>query len=308
MSLPKKARIRELGPREGFQTLSQTVATEHKLNLIAALGKTGVKEIELTSFVRPDRVPQMADAEEVVSKFERVEGVRYSALYLNTHGLERAVASKRLDVEGWLYLAASESFLRKNNNCGIEDLLGQFPAWLTQFKHHKVRLQGLMLSCAFGCNYEGVVAPHKVQDLIGRVVELCRANGTELNEICLADTVGRGNPNSVRTLIELVRKRHPKMFISLHLHDTRGTGMANVYAGLLEGIDCFDASVGGLGGCPFAKGSAGNVCSEDVAYLFAELGIESGLNLAAYAEAAELAEKIVGHELPGRYYKSVRRI
>ncbi|MBN8551205.1 MAG: hydroxymethylglutaryl-CoA lyase, partial [Deltaproteobacteria bacterium] len=289
---------------EGFQTLQTVVSTAQKLELIAALSETGVKDIEITAMVRADKVPQMSDAEEVIRQFVRKPGVHYTALYLNPRGFVRAEETKRLDNEGWLYGAVSEAFLKKNANVSVAESIQAIPEWLTAFASHGKKPQGLMLSTAFGCNYEGYFPDSKVLQVIRASIETVEQAGSQLPEVCLADTMGRATPEMLKRLVGAVRSQFPSLYVSLHLHDTRGSGMANVYAGLEMGVDCFDTSVGGMGGCPFAKGAAGNVCSEDVAYLCEEMGITTNVNLDAYCRAARLAERIVGTALPGKLYKS----
>ncbi len=304
MAFPREIRIREVGVREGFQTLTQVVPTEKKLKLISALNKTGVKDIEICSFVRADKVPQMADAEEIVAGYERTPGVNYTGLYLNPAGFERAEQSKRLDNQGWLYIAASETFLQKNNNCGIAEMLAKMPDWVASFKRFGKTPQALMISSAFGCHYEGKIGPDKVMSVIGPAMQLSEDLGSPLQEISLADTTGLGTPISVKTLVRKVKKNYPYVTISLHLHDTYGSGLANACAGLEEGIGIFDASVGGMGGCPFANGAAGNICTEDLAFMCESMGIATGLNLSAYVEAAKLAQEIVGVQLPGKLFRT----
>ncbi|MBN8550666.1 MAG: hydroxymethylglutaryl-CoA lyase [Deltaproteobacteria bacterium] len=304
MTLPTSVRIREVGAREGFQTLQTVVSTAQKLELIAALSETGVREIEITAMVRADKVPQMSDAEEVIRQFVRKPGVRYTALYLNPRGFVRAEETNRLDNEGWLYGAVSETFLKKNANVSVAESIQAIPEWLTAFASRGKKPQGLMLSTAFGCNYEGSFPDSKVLQVIRSSIEKVEQAGSQLPEVCLADTMGRATPEMLKRLVGAVRAQFPSLYVSLHLHDTRGSGMANVYAGLEMGVDCFDTSVGGMGGCPFAKGAAGNVCSEDVAYLCEEMGIATNVNLDAYCRAARLAERIVGTPLPGKLYKS----
>ena len=306
MSLPKSVFIRELGPREGFQTLSKIVPTKDKLALIEALSATGVKEIELASFVRPDRVPQMADAEEIVKNFTRKAGVRYTALYLNEKGFERAEASARLDNQGWIYLAASETFLKKNNNLTIAESLATIPGWIKTFRAAKKPLHGLMISTAFGCTYEGAIPSSKVLGLTREAMTILKTEGAEPKELSLADTMGWATPQMLQKLVAEVRALYPSIQVSLHLHDTRGTGIANVYAGLLEGVSVIDASIGGMGGCPFAKGAAGNVATEEVVYLCESLGVQTGIELNAACRAADLAEKITGQLLPSKYLKAWR--
>jgi hydroxymethylglutaryl-CoA lyase len=304
MGLPAKVFIRELGPREGFQTISGVVPTEKKLALIDLLSATGVSYLEVTSFVRPDRVPQMADAETVVQRFSPRDGVQFTALYLNPQGFEKGEASGRLQNDGWLYTAGSATFLKKNYNQTFEKVVDEVPSWVRLFKNAGKSTRGLMVSTAFGCNYEGAISHDSVLALIGGIDSAVRGAGDELREICLADTMGWATPEALRRLVAKVREKFPRSEVSLHLHDTRGTAMANVYAGLLEGVTTFDCSVGGIGGCPFAKGAAGNVCTEDVAFMCEELGIATGLDLNRYVEAALLAEQIVGTPLPGKLYKA----
>lgn len=304
MSLPKSVKIREVGPREGFQTMERPIPTADKIRLIDALSNTGVKEIEITAFVRPDKVPQMADAEEVVRGFDRRPGISYTALYLNPKGFFKGEDSGRLDNVGWLYLAASETFLKKNTNTTIEDGIKEIPTWLAAFNERKKPLHGLMLSAAFGCNYEGAIPSSRVIDLVGRTTSICSEKGMKLKEVCLADTMGWATPEMLKHLIGELRTRHSEVEFSLHLHDTRGAGLANVYAGLEVGVTTFDASLGGLGGCPFAKGAAGNIATEDVAFLCEDMGVKTGLDIERYVEASRLAESVFGMQLPGKVYKA----
>lgn len=304
MGLPKKVLLRELGPREGFQTVPNIVSTAKKCELIAALNKTGVSVIEVGSYVRPDILPQMADIEDVVAQHEQITGVEYVALYLNRRGFERAEDSGRLNNKGWISIAVSETFLNKNANTTLDNIISEIPKWISSFKSREKNLYGLMVSTAFGCNYIGRLDASKAMSSIRRTVDSIKDAGGDLSEICLADTTGWGNPNSVRELVSIVKEEFPGIEPSLHLHDTRGTGMANIYAGLLEGVKIFDCSVGGLGGCPFAKGAAGNVATEDVAFLCKEMGIETGVDLEKYKIAAQLAESIIGNPLPGKFYKT----
>ncbi len=305
MAIPKSVYIREVGPREGFQTLSKVVLTEQKLSLIDALSETGVKEIEITSLVRPDLVPQMADADEVIKRYQRKPHIKYTALYLNLKGFVRAEESGRLDNTGWLAVAASETFLKKNSNTDLNTIVSEIPEWAAQLEKHSKKLHGVMVSTAFGCNYEGEISTERLIAVLSKIHIAASDSGQSVKEFCLADTVGRGNPEEVRRKVNKVREIFSGVEVSLHLHDTRGTGMPNVYAGLLEGVTIFDASVGGLGGCPFAKGAAGNVPTEDVIYLCHELGIQTGIDLDKYIKAAKVAELIVGEKLPGKRYRAV---
>ena len=304
MSLPKSVRIREVGPREGFQNLAHVVPTDQKLELINQLSRTGVGEIEVASFVRADRVPQMADAEAVVQGLVSQVGVRYTALYLNQQGFTRAEAAKRVDNSGWISIAASETFLKKNSNTSIEKIVNEIPEWIATFKKYGKSLHGIMVSSAFGCTYEGRVTVEKLISSLSSIVATCEENGATISEICLADTVGLGDPEDVRRKISAVRQRWPKSEVSLHLHDTKGIGLANAYAGLLEGVTTFDASVAGLGGCPFTKGAAGNIATEDLVYMCEQMGVATGIILEQYIIAANIAERLAGSTLPGRVYRS----
>jgi hydroxymethylglutaryl-CoA lyase len=303
MTIPKHVIIREVGPREGFQTHSDVVPTEQKLELIKALNKTGVSEMEVVSFVRPDRVPQMADAVDVIDQMERRPGVQYHGLYLNQKGFEIAESTGRLDNRCWIYTATSDHFLKENSNATHQDLLNGIPAWIELFQKHRKELHGLMVSMAFGNASEGVFSEESLEQLVSRYVDAFQAAGAELKELSLADTVGFGIPEGVRSSVRCLRKRFPTLQISLHLHDTLGTGIANAYAGLLEGVSCFEASVGGMGGCPFAKGASGNIATEDLVSMLDSMGIETGIDLDAYKRAAALAEKIIGKPLAGHCYR-----
>ncbi len=305
MALPDRVTIREVGAREGFQTLPAPVPTERKLELIDALSATGVSTIEVASYVRPDRVPNMADAEAIVAGFRAQPSVRYTALYLNVRGLERAATSERLENDAWIPLAASDDFLKRNNNSSIDEQLAAFPKWIEAFRAHDMPLHGLMLSCAFGTNETGRVPAEAALDVVERAERAAREQGASFREICLADTTGYANPAGVERLVSIVREKLPEADVSLHLHDTRGCGIANVYAGLLAGVRTLDASVGGLGGCPFVRGAAGNVCTEDIVFLCEEIGVATGIDLEAYVEAARVAADIIGHELPGKFYRAL---
>ena len=300
MSLPNQVLLREDGPREGFQMHPDVVSTDRKLELIHALAQTGVQSIEVTSFVRPDRVPQHADAAEVCDRLEVIEGVRYRALYLNEKGLLRALEKPKIGLEGYVLLAASEGFLKQNSNISIDDAIAGVDRWLELFDKHQLTVERIMLSTSFGDHIEGRIPAKRTLEVCERAIRRISEKGKSVAEVTFADTTGYGNPESVKRLVAEFRNRFPEVIVGLHLHDTRGTAMANVYAGLQEGVSRFDCSVGGLGGCPFTKGGAGNVPTEDVAFLCEELGITTGLDLKAYIECVKLAEDIVGRPLPGK--------
>lgn len=278
----------------------EVIPTKKKLELIDALSKTGIRSIEVTSFVRPDRVPQHADADDVCKGLTEVPGLRYRALYLNEKGLDRALSHPTIKPEGYILIAASEPFLKKNNNQTLEEAIEGIGSWLDAFLAHGIKLERVMMSTAFGDADTGPLPAKSTLAVCERVIDRLADKGAELPEMTLADTTGYANPESVENLVKAFQDRWPKIQVGLHLHDTRGTGMANVYAGLQCGVSRFDASVGGLGGCPFTKSTAGNVPTEDVAFLCEQLGISTGVDLKAYIAAAKLAETIVGRKLPGK--------
>ena len=300
-ALPKRIRIREVGLREGFQTIKEVIPTQEKLRLVKMLNNTGIKQIELTSFVRPDKVPQMADAAALVESYERCQGVRYTALYLNQRGFELALKSSRLEQEGWVQAACSESFLKHNAATSLSQIVSELPQWQAKFSSAGLKFHGIMLSTAFGCSYEGEVSTQRLCEVI---TQLRDALSEPLSELCLADTMGWGNPKMISERVELARQLLPQTEISLHLHDTRGLGLANAYAGLMCGVVTFDASLGGVGGCPFAPGAAGNIATEDLAYLCHGLGIETGLDLKRYIEVVQALSDLLGYPLPGHLYRA----
>jgi hydroxymethylglutaryl-CoA lyase len=237
----------------------------------------------------------------VAKAIRRREGVRYTGLWLNLRGLERARAAG-LDVNGSLGLYASETFSVRNNGKDTEGLLTAMRATMDYLVEHRIPVSSGIIMTAFGCNLEGDIAPQRVVEQAGRLIAVAAEYGLKLPLLRLADTVGRGNPNSIAAVVGAVRERWPDQRIGLHLHDTRGTAMANALVGLQMGVDSFDSACAGLGGCPFAghQGAAGNICTEDLAFLCEEMGIDTGLDLDALVECAHLAESIVGHPLPGK--------
>jgi hydroxymethylglutaryl-CoA lyase len=299
--LPKTVSIQEEGPREGFQIEKGPIATTRKVELIDALSQTGVGHIQVVSFVSPNAVPQMADAEDVVRAFKAKPGVRYTALWLNDRGFERALACGRLDLAASITLTASETFLKRNQRRTMAENLAAQRISISNYKAKGIAIESAGIMAAFGCNFEGEVPPRRVIDLIGQVLELAAEHDVKIKKLTLADTMAWATPASIKRLVGLVRERYPDLRITLHLHDTRGMGIANAYAGLEMGVDSFDAAVAGLGGCPFAAhaGAAGNVCTEDLVFMCQAMGIETGVDLEALITVARLAEDIVGHPLPG---------
>jgi hydroxymethylglutaryl-CoA lyase len=299
--LPKKVHIHEEGPREGFQFEKQVIPTARKIALIDALSGTGLEEIQIASFVNPKRVPGWADAEDVVRGIERRPGVRYYALWLNEKGFLRALDFPGLFLKGSIQSCASETFLKMNQNQDYTKNLEVQRRTLSLYKEHGVGFFRGSVMAAFGCNYEGDIPVEKVLQAVERVQGIAAEQGVKLDVVSLADTMAWATPESVKRVVGAVRNRWPDVPILLHLHDTRGLGIANAYAGLEMGVDQFDASIAGLGGCPFAghKGAAGNVCTEDLAFMCEEMGIETGLDLEKLIDAARLAEDIIGRSMPG---------
>ncbi len=299
--LPKRIRVHEEGPREAFQIESASIAAADKIRLIEALAETGVPQIDCVSYVSPKRVPGMADAEEVARGIRRKPGVRYTGLWLNTKGLERALKLP-LDLIGSIKVTASETFCRRNTGMDIEQTFDEQRGFLATYREHGIGVEWGYVMTAFGCNFEGEVPVEQVLRMVERVLVLAADEGVDLKGIYLCDTVGRGTPLTIEQRIGAVRERWPGIRIGLHLHDTRGTGMANAYAALRLGVDQFDTTCAGLGGCPFAghQGASGNVCTEDLVYMCQEMGIATGIDLRAMAECARMAEHIVGHPLPGK--------
>jgi len=303
--LPKRVTILEEGPREGFQIEKSAIPTERKIALIDSLSQTGVEQIQVTSFVSPKAVPNMADAVEVAQGFTRKPGVRYTALWLNDKGLERAIATQRLDIRGSLSLTASEAFLKRNQNRTHAENVAAVRSMIRTYKHHNVIVNRASIMAAFGCNFEGDIPVNRVLELVQQLLELAQEAGVTLELISLADTMAWATPAAIYKVVGAVRNKYPALDLSLHLHDTRGMGIANALAGLQMGVETFDAAVAGLGGCPFAShsGASGNVCTEDLVFMCHEMGIETGIDLEKMIESALLAEEIVGHPLPGSVMK-----
>jgi isopropylmalate/homocitrate/citramalate synthase len=277
--------ICDVGPRDGLQNEPETLEPSLRADLVGRLAAAGLKRIEAASFVRPDRVPQMAGAEEVVAAIDRADGVEYSGLVLNEEGYERLLATPLDRVN--CTLAATESFNRRNANASLDEALARTLAILEGSE----RPTTVTLSVAFGCPFEGPVDPGVVADLAARLAGAA-------DEVVLADTIGVATPRQVRSLADRVQPA------GVHLHNTRNTGLANAYAALEAGVRLFDASVGGLGGCPFAPRATGNVATEDLVYLLEGDGVETGIDLDALISTAAWLEDLLGRELPGQVYRA----
>lgn len=307
-SYPKSVEFHEEGPREGFQIESQSFPPAERAALIEALAGSGLKQVQVGSFVSPRAVPTMADTEEVFKLIKKKPGTRYTVLWLNRKGFERALRVPEADLYPALMSYTSDAFSKRNNNCTAVEMRDRNAEWLDLYLENNLMPESAYIMTAFGCNYQGEIPVSKVTDLVKWFKDLCADRNVPLPAICLADTVGWANPEEIRRRIDAVRAVVPDARMALHLHDTRGLGAANFYAALEMGVDLFDSSVAGLGGCPFAGHgdgkAAGNVCTEDMVFMCQELGIETGIDLDKLIDAARMAETIIGRPLAGRIMHS----
>jgi hydroxymethylglutaryl-CoA lyase len=291
MTLPGKVRLVEVGPRDGLQNEKQIVPTTIKLELIDRLGACGLKTIEATAFVSPKWVPQMADSADVIHGLmhanARRNGVSYPALVPNMQGLEAALAAGANEIA--VFGAASEAFSHKNINCSIAESLDRFRPVVAAAREANIKVRGYV-SCVLGCPYQGAVAPLAVADVGWQLFEM------GCYEISLGDTIGTGTPEATKEMINAVARRVPLKKLAGHFHDTYGMAIANIYAALELGVAVFDASVAGLGGCPYAVGASGNVATEDVVWLLQGLGIETGIDIVALAETGDWICRQLGRE------------
>ena len=287
MTFPSKVKIVEVGPRDGLQNEKETIPAKIKIALINQLTAAGFANIEAASFVSPKWVPQMATSTEVMAGIMRKPGVIYSALTPNMQGLTAALAANADEMV--IFGSASEAFSQKNINCSIADSIERFRDVALATKQAGKRLRG-SISCAFGCPYQGEVSIAAVIDVLQRMRDL------GCDEIDIADTIGVGTPNKVKTVMQALVQEFPIDRLSGHFHDTYGQALANIYASLDVGISIYHASVAGLGGCPYAKGATGNVATEDVLYLMQGLGIETGIDLDAVVEAGQFISQHLGRK------------
>jgi hydroxymethylglutaryl-CoA lyase len=299
--LPKRVDIHEEGPREGFQIEAGPISTADKVRFCEALADTGLRDVQCVSFVDARRVPGMADAMEVAQAIRMRPDVHYTGIALNLRGYERAVESP-LHITGGIQMSASNTFSMHNTNKDNAQTLHEQRRQMAFFRERGIPVESAIVMTAFGCNFEGSIAPETVRDCVGELLAIADEFGVTLDRVRLADTVGWASPAQVQRVVGMVREKWPDLRLGLHLHDTRGTGMANALMGLQMGIESFDSSCAGLGGCPFAghKGAAGNICTEDLVFMCHEMGIETGIDLDALIECARMAEDIVGHQLPGK--------
>lgn len=296
-NFPKKIRIVEVGPRDGLQNEKKTVSTADKARFIEKLVECGHQTVEVTSFVRPDRMPQMADAKELYPLVSHLEGkgVSLPCLVPNLKGLEAAIKLGVKEVA--VFTASSDTFNQKNINATISQSFERIEPVIKEALAAKMKVRGY-LSTAFGCPYEGYIDPHKVKEVALRLEDL------GCYEISLGDTVGTGSPLSVKKTLDLILPELKKEKIALHFHDTRGTALTNILVGLSYGISVFDASAGGLGGCPYAKGATGNVATEDLVYLCHTLGIETGVDLNKLSVASEEILGVLGKPTTSKFLQA----
>lgn len=291
----RRIEIVEVSPRDGLQNEATLIATEDKVALIEKALAAGVRRIEAASFVNPKRVPQMADGEAVMAAVPRRDDVTYIGLALNRRGAERAIAAGVDEIN--YAVVASETFNRRNNGAPIAETLRQWDEVADLAAGKGVPIS-LTVSAAFGCPFEGPVDPAAVLDICGR------AAARKPREIAIADTIGVAVPSQIGDMIADMRARLPGLPIRCHFHNTRGTGLANALAALQAGVDTLDASIGGIGGCPFAPAATGNICTEDLVYMLRGMGVETGLDIAGLAEAARFIEGRLGHGVPGMVMKA----
>jgi hydroxymethylglutaryl-CoA lyase len=284
---PDRVTLVDVGPRDGLQNEKQPVSAAHKIELVHRLQAAGLREIEVTSFVSPKWVPQMADNAEVMAGLQRKPGVRYSVLVPNMKGLEAALPTRPDEIV--VFGAASEAFSQRNINCSIEESIERFRPVAAAAREQGLKVRGA-ISCAVGCPYQGEVSADEVE----RVVRLMKDIGVQ--HVGVADTIGVGTPLKVRAAMERALRHYPLHEVSGHFHDTYGQAVGNIYACLEMGIHHFDTSVAGLGGCPYAKGATGNVATEDVVFLLQGLGIDCGVDLDALVDAGDFISRVLGRK------------
>jgi hydroxymethylglutaryl-CoA lyase len=285
----------EVGPRDGLQNESRMIPTDDKVRFIDALSGTGLRAIEITSFVNPKWIPQLADGSEVSRRIARQPGVAYSALVPNRQGLEAAMAAGMKEVA--VFMSASETHNKKNVNKTIAATLAAFKDTVPPALAAGLRVRAYV-STVYGCPYEGAVDPNKA-------VELCRElRALGCYQVSLGDTIGVGTPRQVRDVLARVLAEIPVPEVAVHFHDTRGTALANILVSVEMGITTVDAALGGLGGCPYAPGASGNVATEDVVYMLEGMGVRTGVDLDKLVDCSRLASTLVGHEMPSKFYRA----
>jgi len=295
LNLPARVTVYEVGPRDGLQNDPATVFAADKRRFIELLARAGLPVIEVTSFVRPGAIPQLSDAEDVLRDSVRLPGTRFTALVPNLRGMDR-LDPTRLDGIA-LFTAASETFSRKNTNAGIAETIERFRPVMTLAREQRLWIRAY-ISTAFGCPYEGEISPDQVLHVVRELVAL------GVDELSVSDTIGVATPGQVLSVLDRLVPEVDIGQIALHFHDTRGTGLANVLAGLQAGVATFDSSAGGLGGCPYAPGATGNLATEDLVYMLNGLGIETGVSLDDVVKASGFLASITGRPPASRYYRA----
>lgn len=292
--LPDKVTLIEVGPRDGFQFEKQMIPTSMKVEIIKDLVAAGLKNIQVASFVNPSRVPQMADAEEVVCGLPEPDGVTFSGLVLNTRGVQRALEAGLDHVE--LSISVSDTHSRKNAGMDFERARAAMEEMI-ELAHSKAMVVRAGIQCAFGCVYEGDVSPKRIVDLVHYYLS------RGVDTIALSDTTGMADPLSIKKMMKTVIPECGNIPLVLHLHDTRGLGLANLMAALACGVDQFDTALAGMGGCPFVAGAAGNIATEDTVNLLESMGISTGIDIAAVGKCSNRLEKFLGKQFPGKMHR-----
>jgi hydroxymethylglutaryl-CoA lyase len=295
LKLPAEVTIYEVGPRDGLQNEARNVPTADKIRFIDALVASGIRAIEITSFVSPKWIPQLADSAEVARGVHRPSGVRMSALVPNRRGLDTALASGMKEIA--VFMSVSETHNKKNVNKSVDETLAAFDEVVPAARDAGLKVRAY-LSTSFGCPYEGDVDPDKVVDLVGRLRDM------GVYQVSVSDTIGVANPAQTEDVLGRVLAKHPVDAIAVHMHDTQGTALANVVVAMQMGVTTIDSAAGGLGGCPYAPGASGNLATEDVVAMLHSMGVATGIDLDKLTEASRTASTFVGHELPSKYLKA----
>jgi hydroxymethylglutaryl-CoA lyase len=295
---PKKVAIKEVGPRDGLQNEKVFIETTDKIAWINQLSQTGLTYIEITSFVNPKWIPQLADASEVAAKIKKVQGITYAALVPNLKGLEGALAANVDEVS--VFMSASETHNRKNINKSIAETFPVLKEVVVEAKKADKTVRGYV-STVFGCPYEGLIDVEQVIKVADKLFEM------GIDELSLGDTIGVANPRQVQEVLEEILKRFPKDKLAMHFHNTRGTALANVLASLEMGITTFDSALGGLGGCPYAPGASGNLATDDLLYMLDGMGIETGVQMEKLVEAALFIQEKLGRKLNSHYLQTMNK-
>jgi len=294
-NVPQTVRVVEVGPRDGLQNESAILSTEDKRRYIEMLANTGMSDIEVTSFVNPARVPQLADAEELFASLAPRPAARYSALVPNRRGLDRALRAGVRAIA--FFTAASETFTERNIGMSIGESLDGFAAMMQSAREHGLWVRAYV-STAFACPFEGVIVPAQVVPVVERLIEM------GVDEVSVGDTIGHATPNEVTEMTDALAPILPLEQLAYHFHDTRGTALANVLAALEQGVSVFDSASGGAGGCPFAPGAAGNLATEDLLYMLHGMGISTGIDIDKVVDASRFLASQLGRSLPGKYLQS----